>query len=86
MPGALPLPPPGFDDLSVDEQLDYVNSLWDRIVSHPEHLSVPDWHWKIIEERLAAHEANPEAALTFEEVREDLNELVEQFKGRRTEG
>ncbi|MDX6447193.1 MAG: hypothetical protein QOH71_4267 [Blastocatellia bacterium] len=27
---ALPLPPPGFDSLSVDEQIDYVQSLWDH--------------------------------------------------------
>jgi hypothetical protein len=24
-------PPPGFDDLSVDEQIDYLQALWDRI-------------------------------------------------------
>lgn len=86
MPSALPLPPPGFDDLSVDEQLDYVSSLWDRITFHPEHVPVPDWHWKIIEDRLAADEANPEAILSFEEVRQDLAELVEQFKSGRSQG
>lgn len=26
----IPLPPPGFDDLSVEEKLDYLQSLWDR--------------------------------------------------------
>jgi putative addiction module component (TIGR02574 family) len=56
MRDAPPLPPPGFDDLSVEEQIEYVSSLWDRIASQPETVPVPDWHWKIIEERLAAHE------------------------------
>ena len=29
----VPIPPPGFDDLSVDEQIDFVQSLWDRIAA-----------------------------------------------------
>ena len=36
MPKAVPLPPAGFDDLSVDEKLDYLQSLWDRITASPE--------------------------------------------------
>jgi hypothetical protein len=31
----VPLPPPGFDDLSVDEKIDYLQSLWDRIAATP---------------------------------------------------
>jgi hypothetical protein len=31
----VPLPPPGFDDLSVDEKIDYVQSLWDESRLHP---------------------------------------------------
>ena len=38
MPRALPLPPPGFDDLSVEEKLGYVQSLWDRITTRPEEV------------------------------------------------
>ena len=26
----VPLPPPGFDDLSVDEKIDYLESLWNQ--------------------------------------------------------
>jgi len=46
MPQALPLPPPGFDALTVDEQIDYLQSLWDRIAAKPEQVPVPDWHEK----------------------------------------
>ena len=62
MSNALPLPPPGFDDLSVEEKLDYVQSLWDRIVAHPEEVPVPDWHQRILKDRLEAHRADPAAA------------------------
>jgi putative addiction module component (TIGR02574 family) len=58
MSQALPLPPPGFDALSVDEQIDYVQSLWDHIAARPEDVPVPDWHREILAERLAARDGN----------------------------
>jgi putative addiction module component (TIGR02574 family) len=76
MARTLPLPPPGFDDLSVEEQLDYVQSLWDRIFAHPDEVPVPDWHWRVIDDRLAAHHADPAAAVPWDSVREDLLEKL----------
>ena len=38
MTNPVPLPPPGFDDLSVDEQIEYVQSLWNRIAASPEQV------------------------------------------------
>ena len=54
MAQSIPIPPAGFDELSVDEQLDYVQSLWDRIAAHPETVPIPDWHRQVLGERLAA--------------------------------
>jgi hypothetical protein len=31
---------------------------------------VPDWHWQVIEERLAASRVHPERVVTWEEVEE----------------
>jgi hypothetical protein len=36
--------PPGFDELSVEEKLDYLDALWARVGSKPEQIPVPDWH------------------------------------------
>ncbi len=58
MSQALPLPPPGFEALSVDEQIDYVQSLWDHIAARPEDVPVPVWHREILAERLATHNGN----------------------------
>jgi len=69
MTNRLALPPAGFDDLSVEDQIDYVQSLWDRIAARPEQAPVPDWHRRVLEKRLAAHEAQPEAGRPWEEVR-----------------
>ena len=68
----LQIPPPGFDELSVDEQIDYVQDLWDWIAARPEDVPVPDWQKRAIEERLQQHAANPDEVVPWEEVRERL--------------
>jgi putative addiction module component (TIGR02574 family) len=66
------LPPPGFDDLPVEDQIDYVQSLWDRIAAKPDQVPVPEWHKQVLSERLAAQEVHPEAARPWEEVRDEI--------------
>jgi putative addiction module component (TIGR02574 family) len=68
----VPTPPPEFDDLSVDEQIDFVQSLWDRIAATSEQVPVPEWHRQIIRERLAAYNANPSAGRLWTDVRIDI--------------
>lgn len=34
----LPLPPPGFEALTVEEQIDYVESLWNHIAARPKYV------------------------------------------------
>jgi putative addiction module component (TIGR02574 family) len=72
MANPVPLPPPGFDALSVDEQIEYVQSLWDRIAASPEQVPVPEWHREILNERLQDYEANPNAGESWDLVRERL--------------
>ena len=45
--------PPGFDDLSVEQQLDYVHALWQRIAANTEAVPVPEWHREELDRRLA---------------------------------
>jgi len=68
----VPTPPPGFDELSVEEQIDFVQSLWDRIAATPEQVPVPEWHRQIIRERLEAYNANPAAGRLWTDVRTDI--------------
>ena len=72
MPKSVPLPPPGFDDLSVDEKIDYLQSLWDRIAATPETIPVPDWHREILDERLKDLNADPGSGDTWDVVQERL--------------
>lgn len=72
MANTVQLPPPGFDGLSVDEQLDYVETLWSRIAAHPERVPVPNWHRRVIQERLEANSPRR----PWDEVRRDLEEKL----------
>jgi putative addiction module component (TIGR02574 family) len=72
MPKLVPLPPPGFDDLSVDEKIDYLQSLWDRIAATPESIPVPDWDREILDERLKDFEADSGTGDTWGVVQERL--------------
>ena len=72
MPQRLSMPPPGFDDLPVEEKIDYVQNLWDRIAANQEQVPLQEWHRQILEERLAAHRAAPQDARPWEEVLDGL--------------
>lgn len=74
----LPTPPPGFDDLSVQDQISYVEFLWERISSDVGRVPVPKWHHRVIEERLAEFETDPDAGRPWEEVRAEFRERLTQ--------
>lgn len=72
MPKPIPSPPPGFDELSVDERIDFVQSLWERIAAAAEQIPVPDWHRRIIQERLESYRADPTAGRPWVDVRTEI--------------
>jgi putative addiction module component (TIGR02574 family) len=76
MSSEVPFPPPGFDELSIDEQHEYVSKLEDQIKSLPDDLPVSDEDMKLIEERLAECEKNGFEGIPWEEVE---RELIEQL-------
>ncbi len=79
MARTLPFPPPGFDDLSPDEKIMYVQALWNRIEASREDEPIPDWHLEIVRERLAEHRAHPEAVVSWEEFRDKMDAWKRQI-------
>ena len=71
-------PPAGFDELSVEEKLDYVASLWDRIAARPETVPVPDWHLEVIEQRTRGGLAGAQSGRSWDEFREELRTKLRQ--------
>lgn len=72
MSNPVPSLPPGFDELSVDERIDFVQSLWDRIAATPEQVPVPDWHRRIIRERLESYRTSPGEGRSWADVRTEI--------------
>jgi putative addiction module component (TIGR02574 family) len=75
MAKAVPNPPPGFDELSMDEKIEYVQSLWDKIAATPEEVPVPDWHLRILDERRDSHRAKP-AGKSWEQVKKEIRRKI----------
>jgi len=71
MSSQLPIPPPGFDGLSIEEQIEYVETLWNYISSREDYLEVPEWHRQIIEERMARYGSKVEGT-SWEEFEKEL--------------
>jgi putative addiction module component (TIGR02574 family) len=60
MGAALPIPPPGFYELSPDEKIEYIQSLWDHVASDVDSVRLTDWQKKLLDERVADYEKNPD--------------------------
>ena len=65
--------PPGFDDMPVEQKIDYVQTLWDRIF-RLDHRQVPSpgWHRDEVRAAVAEHEREPGGGRPWTEVRADL--------------
>ena len=60
--------------LSVQQRLELIGELWDSIPDSLDALPIPEWHREELERRLAAADADPEAAIPWEEVKRRLRE------------
>lgn len=67
----LPIPPAGFDELSAEEKLEYIQALWDHFSGHAEEVPTPRWHLDVVAQRLQQHREG-EAARSWSEIREEL--------------
>ncbi|HET8783901.1 MAG TPA: addiction module protein [Pyrinomonadaceae bacterium] len=70
----IPFPPPGFDQLSIEEQIDYAGDLWDHVISEPERVPTPEWHKQILAERLARNRSSGDEGMPWEEFEKKLEQ------------
>ena len=61
-----------FDRMTVAEQIDHVQSLWDRIAAHPENIEVSEAWRQELARRSAEARANPASLLHWDEVRANI--------------
>ena len=60
--------------LNVEQRLELIGELWDSIPDSLEGLQVPEWHREELERRLASADADPDAAIPWEQVKRRLRE------------
>jgi putative addiction module component (TIGR02574 family) len=58
--------------LTVEQRLELIGELWDSIPDSVDALPLPDWHREELERRLAAADAEPEAAIPWEIIKKRL--------------
>jgi len=65
-------PAANFDpyQFSPAQRLDLISRLWDSLSDSEEELPIPEWHWEILNRRLDEADANPEAGIPWEQVRD----------------
>jgi putative addiction module component (TIGR02574 family) len=61
----------GIDQLSIEERLALVMDIWDCIAAEVEQAPLPEAQRQEVDRRLAAHQANPQAAIPWEQVEAD---------------
>jgi putative addiction module component (TIGR02574 family) len=61
-------------------QVDFVQALRDRVGTSPDRVAVHEGHKKLLDERLADADANPDDSMLWEEVREELAAKLRRAK------
>ncbi|MFY9620825.1 MAG: addiction module protein [Pyrinomonadaceae bacterium] len=62
--------------LTVQQRIELIGELWDSIPDSTDALPVPDWHREELDRRLSAADADPEAAIPWDEVKKRLRETL----------
>ncbi len=73
--------PPGFEAMSAEEKIAYVQALWDLISASPAELAVPGWHEQIIEARLEQARSASAELRAWGDVRAELQARVRSVRG-----
>lgn len=60
--------------LTVQQRLELIGELWDSIPDSIDALPVPEWHREELERRLVAADADPDAAIPWEDIRRSLGD------------
>jgi putative addiction module component (TIGR02574 family) len=62
------------EQLSVSEQLETMEMLWESLSSQPDDISSPDWHEDVLKAREAKINSEKAEYLTIDELKEKLNQ------------
>ena len=64
--------PKEFKTLSSSDRISYVQGLWDFIAETPDQVPIPESHKQVLDQRLAAYEAEPNQAEPWSRTRDNI--------------
>lgn len=64
--------PKEFRELSSKARIEYVQSLWDFIAKTPDQVPIPESHKRVLDQRLAAYEADPNQVEPWGQTRDNI--------------
>lgn len=72
--------PPEFEQASIDERIEFVQDLWNRIAADADNLPIPEEHLRIIEERLRESPTSPEGSRSWDGVKAHFRDISKARK------
>lgn len=58
--------------LPLEEQLELAEGIWENLEEAPDQPSIPEWQRRVLNERIAADEADPDAGSSWHEVKQRI--------------
>lgn len=68
----MPTITPPLDEMTVEEKLRLVETIWASIAAHPDELASPAWHEEVLRERERQVEAGETQFIPWEQAKENL--------------
>lgn len=62
----------GLDRLTIEERIELVEEIWDGIAASVEASDIPQSHKDLLDRRIASHEADPQAGVSWEELKAQI--------------
>ena len=72
--------PPGFNKLTVPQKIDYVQFLWNSIAADEGSVPVPEWHRKVLADRLAGRSKVRGRAKSWRETRREVEAAIRRHR------
>jgi putative addiction module component (TIGR02574 family) len=68
--------------LKPQQRLRLVQDIWNSLVSEPESVRIPEMHKRVIDARLAEHDADPQSAISLSEAKVRVRKHLAGKRGK----